>query len=210
MPESAKEKTDDSALPGAPSQAALRVKKAQSGNRAAFHELVEKNQEAVFRMVYYRTRSKIDAEDLTQEIFLQAFKSLHRLKNAESFRSWLFRIALNRTRDFHRKNLFRAMFKAPSEDVDMMECESEMDDGHVVLEHLMKKDFWGQIGKAMNQLSRMEREVFFLRFFDHLSIKEITEAVRKNESTVKTCLYRALKKFRKDSSIQALLDYNVK
>jgi RNA polymerase sigma-70 factor (ECF subfamily) len=206
MPDSAKEKTHDNALPRAASQSALLVKEARSGSRAAFHQLVHLYQGAVFRMVYLRIGSQMDAEDLTQDVFLQAFKSLHRLKEAESFRTWLFRIALNRIRDFHRKKLFMARFKPPSDDADFMTSELAANDGSEMLEHLTKKDFWSRIREMLNRLSRMEREVFLLRFFDNLSIVEITKAIGKKESTVKTHLYRALNKFRKDSSIQALLE----
>ena len=51
----------------------------------------------------------------------------------------------------------------------------------------------------------MEREVFLLRFFDHLSIKEIAGVLKKNESTVKTHLYRALAKFKKEPAMRKLL-----
>jgi RNA polymerase sigma-70 factor, ECF subfamily len=210
MPQSAKEKTDENVLPSAASQSALLVKEARSGSRAAFHQLVNLYQGAVFRMVYIRVRSQMDAEDLTQDIFLQAFKSLHRLKEADRFRSWLFRIALNRIRDFHRKKLFRAMFKAPSDDADFMTFELAANDGSEMLDHLAKKDFWSRIREMLNRLSRMEREVFLLRFFDDLSIVEITNTLRKTESTVKTHLYRAVNKFRKDSSIRELLELKLR
>ena len=134
MPDSANEKTDDNALSGAASRSASLVKKARQGSRNAFHELVHLYQGAVFRMVYYRTRSQMDAEDLTQDIFLKAFKNLHRLKEAERFRGWLFRIALNRIRDFNRKKRFRAMFKATSDSDDLMAGEFETNDGSETLE----------------------------------------------------------------------------
>lgn len=206
MPDTAKEKTDDNALSGAASRSASLVKKARQGSSAAFHELVHLYQGAVFKMVYYRIRSQIDAEDLTQDIFLQAFKSLHRLKETERFRGWLFRIALNRVRDFSRKKRFRAMFKASFGNDELTAGELATDDRSETLEQLAKKDFWNRIREMLNRLSRMEREVFLLRFFDNLSIIEITRALGKTESTVKTHLYRGLNKFRKDASIQALLD----
>jgi RNA polymerase sigma-70 factor (ECF subfamily) len=197
---------DNNTLSGAASQSASLVKKAQLGSGSAFHKLVHIYHGAVFRMVYYQIRSQMDAEDLTQDIFLKAFKHLHRLKEAERFRSWLFRIALNRIRDFNRKKRFRAMFKASPADDDLTESELATDDGSKALEQLAKKDFWNRIREMLNRLSRMEREVFLLRFFDNLSIIEITGAIGKTESTVKTHLYRALNKFRKDASIQTLLD----
>lgn len=208
MPQSAQEQTDVSDLSRAASQTISLVKRARAGSRTAFHQLVDIYQNTIFRMVYYRTRSRMDADDLTQDIFLQAFKNLHKLKAAESFRSWLFSIALNRIRDFHRKRLFRSMFKASSHDVDL-EHGPDTDNTPEALEHLARQDFWRQIGKILKKLSPMEREVFLLRFFDNLSIKEVAEAMGKGESTVKTNLYRALKKFRKDSLALSLLEYKL-
>jgi RNA polymerase sigma-70 factor (ECF subfamily) len=52
----------------------------------------------------------------------------------------------------------------------------------------------------------MEREVFLLRFFDHLSLNEIAGVLKKNESTVKTHLYRALAKFKKEPAMRQLLN----
>ena len=148
----------------------------------------------------------MDAEDLTQEIFLQAFKNLSGLKAAEKFRSWLFSIAINRVIDFHRKRVFRSLFGASSDNVEIQEPDQETRDNPEALKNLMRQDFWRQIGEILNKLSRMEKEVFLLRFFDHLSIKEITHAMGKSESTIKTHLYRALKKFRKDPLAIALLE----
>lgn len=206
MSQSAQEQSDASDLSSAASQTISLVKRAKAGSRTAFHQLVDIYQNAIFRMVYYRTRSRMDADDLTQDIFLQAFKNLSRLKAAESFRSWLFSIALNKIRDFHRKRLFRSMFKASSDNVDL-EHGPDTDDNPEALEHLARQDFWRQIGEILKKLSPMEREVFLLRFFDNLSIKEITEAMGKGESTVKTHLYRALKKIREDSLALSLLEY---
>lgn len=61
---------------------------------------------------------------------------------------------------------------------------------------ISKKDFWRQIGKMPTSLSAMEKEVFLLRFFDQLTIKEMSAALHKSESTIKTHLYRALSKLK--------------
>ncbi len=86
------------------------VEKARGGSRTAFNELVDLFQKDIFRMVFYRTLSRMDAENLTQDIFIQAFKNLSRLKTPDWFRSWLFSISLNRIRDFHRKKRFMTLF----------------------------------------------------------------------------------------------------
>jgi RNA polymerase sigma-70 factor (ECF subfamily) len=69
----------------------------------------------------------------------------------------------------------------------------------------MREDFWKQVRLLLDKLSRLEREVFLLRFMDHLSIREISQIMEKSESTVKTHLYRALKKFKNDTALIQLL-----
>ncbi len=181
------------------------VKRAKAGSRSAFAELVDLFQDDIFKMVFYRTRIQMDAEDITQEVFMQAFRKLSQLKKVERFKSWLFSIAVNRVRDFNRKKRFRALFKMSDDSDEIKTEESQINDSPEPINGLMRQEFWKQIGLLLNKLSHMEREVFLLRFMDHLSIKEISRALKKSESTVKTHLYRALVKFRKSSSILQLL-----
>jgi RNA polymerase sigma-70 factor, ECF subfamily len=181
------------------------VQRAKEGDRAAFGYLVSLFHEDIFRMVYFRTRSEVDAEDLTQDIFIQAFKGVKRLKDTDRFRSWLFSIAANRVRDFYRKKRFLFFMGAPGETGALkVEQQGEETDTEP-LRNVEKKDFWNQIGGFLKKLSRLEKEVFVMRFLDQLTLKEIADALGKGESTVKTHLYRALKKFKKEPGIQALI-----
>ena len=79
------------------------VKKAKAGSRSAFTELVDLFQDDIFKMVFYRIRTQMDAEDITQEVFMQAYKNLSGLKKVDRFKSWLFSIAVNRVLYFKRK-----------------------------------------------------------------------------------------------------------
>ena len=170
------------------------VQQAQTGDRQAFHQLADLFQAEIFRMIYYRTRSKMDAEDLTQDVFFRAFKHIGGLSAPDLFRSWLYRIAVNQVRDHHRRQRIKAMFGMVSMDEEGFQETEEMAAPPEAARHLARGKFWDQVRETMSGLSRMEREVFYLRFFDQLSIKEITAAMHKNESTVKTHLYRALGK----------------
>ena len=204
MPQTA-QKQHYARAPGTGSQVMSLVKEAKAGSRTAFEQLVDLFQEDIFRMVFYRTRSAMDAEDLAQDIFMQAFKNLSGLKAVDRFRGWLFSIALNRVRDFNRKKRFRALFGAFDDSDEVAQSYAETNDHPEALGNLMIKDFWKQIELLLDKLSRMEREVFLLRFMDHLSIKEISQVLGKSESTVKTHLYRALQKFKREYSILQLL-----
>jgi RNA polymerase sigma-70 factor (ECF subfamily) len=199
-------KTYHAPAPATDRQLVALVDEAKAWSPTAFEQLVTLFQEDIFRMVYYRTRSSMDAEDLTQEIFIQAFKNVSKLKAADRFRSWLFSIALNRVRDFYRKQRLRKIFGTLDDKEYGAEIPVETGAEPPALSNLVRRDFWKNVSAFLDKLSRMEREVFMLRFMDHLGIKEISQALGKNESTVKTHLYRGLRKFRTDHALVKLIE----
>ena len=192
--------------PGTSAQLVPLVNQAKAGNRSALAQLADRFHEDIFRMVFYRIRSKVDAEDITQDVFLKAFQKISSVKDAAKFRGWLFSITLNRVRDFQRKKRFRSLFKTEDENIESHPTERSNSDHPEALEQVMRKDFWRQIGLILKKLPKMEREVFLLRFFDHLSLNEIAGVLNKNESTIKTHLYRALAKFKKEPAMRRLLN----
>jgi RNA polymerase sigma-70 factor (ECF subfamily) len=72
----------------------------------------------------------------------------------------------------------------------------------------MEKEFWHQFHGLTRKMSRLEREVFILRYLDELGIREIADTLKRNESTVKTHLYRALRKFKRAHGFRALFEGN--
>ena len=179
------------------------VEQAKTGEKSSLEQLLDYFYVDIFRMVYYRLPSRMDAEDLTQEIFMQMIKSLPDLKDSSLLKPWLFRIALNRIRDFHRKKSILSFFGSTVEnDVDVPVKADRYSDPS---KNIMHKEFHFQLRKFSESLSRWEREVFTLRFLDQLEIKEIVQILQKNENTIKTHLYRALKKFRGNSELYSLL-----
>ncbi len=184
------------------------VREARQGGQLAFQRLVDRYHGAIFRMVYYRIRSRADAEDLTQDIFIKAFRRLSGLKNDAYFRSWLYRIAVNRIRDHLRKKRFRALFVSADDDAGTDPPWPEDAPGQPadVEQQVARREFWRRIGGVLDRFPRMEREVFLLRFFDGLSIREIAQVVRRSESTVKTHLYRGIRRFRASSQARRLLE----
>lgn len=78
------------------------VELARGGDRAAFGELVERHQQAVFRTALAALRSREEAEEVVQDTMVAAFHELDRFRGASSFRTWLLAIAWNRARDRRR------------------------------------------------------------------------------------------------------------
>jgi len=172
--------------------------KARNGNRMSFQELVSMFQEDIYRLAYYRTYSQMDAEDITQEVFVQAYRKLKSLNDTQRFRAWLYSIAVNRCNDFLRKRKFLSLLQfRSSQEHEIMDTGKGMSINYN--DSIAKKRFWEQVRSLLDKLSTMEREVFKLRFMDHRNINEIAEIMDKSESTVKTHLYRALNKVRKNS-----------
>ena len=71
-----------------------------TGDREAFRVLVERHSRNVFKAVYRMTNNQEDADEIVQETFLRAYKSLERFQERSSFYTWVYRIAMNRTLDF--------------------------------------------------------------------------------------------------------------
>ena len=170
----------------------------------AFHQLADQFQKQIYQMVYYRTNSQMDAEDITQEVFMQAYKNIRRLKSSAVFRSWLYRIAVNRVRDFYRKKKFKSLLGFVSMDQETFHETEELAVEPDAAKNIERQDFWRQIEQILTSLSRMEREVFLLRFFDQLSIKEMCAALGKNESTVKTHIQSIFQKLEVNDRTEAV------
>ena len=192
--------------PGAPSALQSLIRCARNGDHEAFEALARFYWAPVYKMIYYRVRSKMDAEDITQDVFLTAFKRINTLREISKFKSWLFTIAINRTRDYQRKKrLFGFMGISASKGDHEIEGY-EQDGGDDPFSGAIKRDFWAQVDKFLSKLSKLEKEVFILRFMDQLNISEIAEIMGKGQSTIKTHLYRALKKFKGEARFQTFLE----
>ena len=172
---------DTNTTSGTSTQLVSLVNQARNGNRSAFAQLVDRFHTDVFRMVYYRIRSRADAEDIAQDVFLKAYQKISSIKDAARFRGWLFSIALNRIRDVQRKKRFRSLFRVDDENIESHPSVESGNDEPEALDRVLREDFWRQIGLILNKLSKMEREVFLLRFFDHLNLNEIASTLNKTK-----------------------------
>jgi len=180
------------------------VIKAKSGDNYSLNLLADLYYNKIFKMAFYRTSSKSDAQDLTQDIFLQMVKSINSLKDNSQFKSWLYKIAINKIMDHYRKKKILSFFGTINDISNNFEQIDKTD----IEQDIIKKEFLLSFKKYSNSLSKWEKEVFLMRFFDELSIKEISQTLKKSESTVKTNLYRALKKFRQNKVFNEIANLN--
>jgi RNA polymerase sigma-70 factor (ECF subfamily) len=183
------------------------IERARRGEAEAFGPLVTEYQRKVFNFIMGMTRDPSIADELTQEVFLKAWEALSSFRAESSFQTWLFQIALNTTRSWGRwRKLNLARFvslSAPLEKEGDEEFESrapQLADGHPGADPARQSEtaaLQERISKAMNQLPPREKEVFHLRHYEDLSMKEIADLMGIAEGSVKAHLFHALEKMRK-------------
>ena len=168
------------------------VKQAQGGGASAFSALYEHYYDSIFRYVSFRTGSVADAEDITAEVFVRMIESIHRFKwKGYPFSSWLFRIAHNLVVDFYRKKGRRQIVSLESAPP-IAESVTPDADARMDIELTM-----GDVRKAMENLTDLQREAITLRFAAGLSVAETAKAMGKRDNAVKALQHAGLKKLRR-------------
>lgn len=193
---------DDVKQPMAAMQDNELVKRFQAGEIEAFDKLVIRYQDKIYRLTYSFVHNREDALDLSQEAFIKAFVALRRFKRKSAFYSWLYRITVNVCIDFVKsrksiKSVSLDVETASSYNVPIQEYRQYSPTKSVEQKELQKR-----VLDAISTLPLKQREVFVLRHWEELSIKEIAVLIGRSEGTVKAQLFHANRKLRKH-----LLDY---
>jgi len=161
----------------------------RSGDRDAFGLLVDRETAAVYRTCLRILGRPHDAEDVTQESFVAAYRSIGQFRGEGSLRGWLLRIA---TRQSYR----RLAQRRPEAELDTIGeahlSDTSADPTCVVVAAERRDD----VRRAVNELTDPYREVVALRFFGEMSLAEVAEATGRPINTVKTHLRRGLERLR--------------
>ena len=167
------------------------VNRFQNGDIEAFNPLVLKYQKKIYNLIYQQIRDRETAKDISQEVFLKAFKALPNFKGGSAFYSWIYRIAINSSIDFQRqRNRSRVLtFEELPPDADDV---LRMSVSHPSPEKLLEEKELGKvIRKAVRELPPGQRRVFNLRHRRELAIKEIAVLLNRSEGTIKAHLHHA-------------------
>jgi RNA polymerase sigma-70 factor (ECF subfamily) len=161
----------------------------RSGDREAFGVLVDRETGAVYRACLRILGRPHDAEDVTQESFVAAYRAIGQFRGEGSLRGWLVRIA---TRQAFR----RLSQRRPDAELDTVGearlADTSTDPTRVVVAAERRDD----VRRAVSKLAEPSREVVALRFFGELSLAEVAETTGRPINTVKTHLRRGLERLR--------------
>ncbi len=165
------------------------VHRAQNGDKEAFTELYETYFDKLYRYIVVRIGNRAEAEDMTQQVFVKAYKSISSYRwRGVPFSAWLFRIAHNLIVDFFRKE-----GKRPTVPLDESLVASN-DNVQQVVERRLDVE---RVMAATRQLTAAQREVVSLRFAGGLAIAEVARVMGKSEGAVKALQHSAIAALRR-------------
>ena len=158
-----------------------------------FDRVVQLYRPVVFRFILASLRDHDDAETLTQDCFLRAFRHRHRFRGDAAVKTWLMQIAANLVRDLTRSRRFQFWKRARSSAarvhdlVDLLSSREASPEARTLLQEQLHA-----VWSASDRLSEKQRAVFVLRFVEDMDLLEIADVLRMKEGTVKKHLFRAL------------------
>jgi len=165
------------------------VHRAQHGDKEAFTELYQAYFNKLYRYLAVRIGNKAEAEDMTQQVFVKAYKSIHSYRwKGVPFSAWLFRIAHNLMVDY-----FRRESKKPTVPLEESLLVSD-EDPRKTIEQRMDIE---RVMTATRKLTAAQREVVSLRFAGGLAITEVARAMGKSEGAIKALQHSAIAALRR-------------
>ena len=179
------------------------IKQIIQGDRNIYRILVERYQPMVFRTCMGFLHNKADADDLTQDIFIQVYQSLHTFKAESSFSTWLYRIAVNAAlnkvrktpKSFLLQRLDAVFGSEKSKEYQLSASDTENPENI-----LMQSEHREWVQKALNSLPENQRTAIVLSKYDDLTQKEIAEILNTTEGAVEALIQRAKSNLREKLS----------
>ncbi len=171
----------------------LLVNRAKEEDSAAYDELIRRYQERIYATVYHMTSNHEDANDLTQETFIKAYRALKSFKGDSSFYTWIYRIAINKTINFLKSRKNRSHMSL--NDVDF-NVENDPDLVALISDKTPRRDLniselQEKLNEAMLKLSEVHRMVVTLHDVQGMSHDEIAKIIGCNVGTVRSRLFYA-------------------
>lgn len=182
------------------------IERAQTGDREAFCLLARSYERRIYALALHFTRDPHDAEDLSQEVWLKAFRAIGTYRGEAGFYTWLRQIAVNTLLNERRR--VSVMWDAEKKAIRMGELVSLDELGLSVAEPaqqiedaLHQKMMADQVMQALDELRPRERMIFLLKHREGMTYEEISKACGASAGTIKKALFRTVSKLRQHLGI---------
>jgi len=161
------------------------IREAQRGDDRAFEELIAQNARYVYNLALRLLNNPHEAEDLSQEVFIRAWKALPNFRSESSFRTWLYRIVMNLCFDRLPK-LKQELLAIDIDETIELPFDIISPEGKILSKELERK-----LHKAIGELPDSYRLLITLRHVQEMSYAEIAEVTMQPLGTIKTGIFRA-------------------
>jgi RNA polymerase sigma-70 factor, ECF subfamily len=172
---------------------------ALAGDSEAFGQLVKKHHELLFNLSFRMLGSREEAEDVIQQVFIEAYRHLKDFHREAQFSTWLYSITLNRTRNCLRSRKSRSLVSIdPNWTDDEQRSEIQLMDYSPTPEKILeKKSDLEWLHKNVKSLSADYQAIVSLHYFQNLPLQEVSARLKRPVATVKVYLHRARKELLK-------------
>ena len=167
------------------------VKRARSGDPAAFNELVLAYRKRILGTVFRLIGRQEDVEDVGQEVFLRLYYSLDQLRTAEVFEPWLYRLTVNAAYDYLRKQRRQPEARMADLSEEQVMAADAAVSGRQALEEKQKTQIRELVAVLLEQVSEEDRILLTLKEVQGMSLKELEAIYKVNENALKVRLFRA-------------------
>lgn len=178
----------------------VEIAKIVAGEADRFEYFVRTYQKKIYRLAFTLLRDPAEADGLTQDVFVKAWRALPDFKGGSAFETWVTRIAINAVRDVVRRRrpvvAFGDLRGEGGEDGPEIPAHLDPADGTSPERDLLSREIRRRIADALVALSPRQRAVFVMKHYEERSIAEIGAATGLDEGTIKSHLFRAARKLR--------------
>ncbi|MFI5173815.1 MAG: RNA polymerase sigma factor [Terriglobia bacterium] len=170
-----------------------RVERCLKGEREAFDELVQQYQRPIYRLCFRYSHHPEEAYDLAQDAFLKAYQGLRTFNRRSSFKTWLYRVAINNCINYlHRQ-------RSHGEEVEVESAEDHSVHIHDMVEQNEKLR---ALRASLEKLPPRQQAALKLRVYDQLSYEEISKVLKCTVSTAKTNVFFGLANLRRVMNVE--------
>jgi len=162
------------------------VRKLQRGETDAFETLIRRHQKTIFNLVYRMLGDYDEAAEISQEVFLSAYRAIGNFRGEANFSTWLYRIALN-----HATTRRKSLNTRQQRNVPIENTEPASDPHPGPAESLEKKEVRQRVQQALNRLEPEDAAVILLRDLQDVPYEEVARVLEIPIGTVKSRLHRA-------------------
>ena len=167
------------------------IGRVKEGDVDAFRRVYDVYGKRIVNYVYRLTGSRAEAEDLTQDTFVQAFRKIKSLKDNRKFQSWLFRIAQNNVYQQYRGTRPHLQSIDQEDAMELSDVQKLATPSKNPEQSILAGELKDVIDRLVNELPVKYREVFVLAAIQRMSYQEISETVGRSLASVKSDIHRA-------------------